>query len=184
MAILSYRPEALLEKKIEYCDLLQISEQEFMKAAKNAPGLFSITPQKVASTVDECANKLGVERDKILELLLKNPTCFTFKSDSIVKKTNLYKYKDIVQNSKAESLKLTTLSQENIFIQILTALIKKQIKAKGLTPNTLADFVKSNPERVYNFVLPEHELNEEFIDFANKFFEKHVGCANLNFVIR
>ena len=109
---------------------------------------------------------------------------FLLKPENSAKKIKLSEYYNEIKGEKDNKMRFSSSTQEVFFEQNLAYLVKKSFDCKGITKTNFAEYITANPDRIYEFELPESEFNEEFMQFTNDYFNNLVGKCNVKFVIK
>jgi len=178
-----HKPETILQNINKTSTLLKIEAEEFTKAALKQPSLFCLKPETILHNINKTSTLLKIEAKEFLQTALKKPSLFCQKPETIHKKVRISQYYKQIQNTKSDKIVIDLASDSNLYGDILNYLVKKSDGLKKALPKK--EFVEylENKNKVYNFEIPENDLAQEIIEFAEKFSKENLGKQIFSFKI-
>jgi len=169
------KPETIMENINTISNLFQIESKDYIQVALKQPQLFYQKPATIMRNINTTSNLLQIGSKDLIQAALKMRTLFCMKPETIVKKVRIIQYYKQIQHKKSDKIVFCQDSDSILYRNILNYLIRKSDGLKKAIPKK--EFVEylENKNKVYNLEIPENELAQEFIQFAEKFSKENFG---------
>lgn len=178
---LFYQNPETLNKNIETSSkLLGVSREKFIQAAIRCPSLICHKTETINKNIETSSLLFGLPREKFIQSAIKSPVLFCYNSETLYKKSKILNYYKKLQNKSDNKLKITLISYDKLYNNILVFLLKKnyypkltRLKIKENLPELLKNII-NNAHKV-EFEIPEDDVVQDFVAFCEKYSMKTFG---------
>ena len=122
--------------------------------------------------------------DKIIQMAINEPTIFLINSKDFINKVKLFQFQSQIKRvDYNERPEYYNINNEEVYKRIFTMLIKRHFGNFHISPQQVIEYIKSEPNEFYEFIIPQNEHNKKFIKFVEKTLEQNLGKVNARFII-
>ena len=179
-ALFYLKPETLNRNMELSIKLLGIKKEEFIKSAMQQPQLFLQKPETINKNIETSSELFGISKEEFIKIAIKWPQLFYYKPETLNKKSKILNYYKKLQNKSDNKLKITLISYDKLYNNILALLLKKnyypKLTRKKIREN-LPELLKNilNNSHKIEFEIPEDDVVQDFAAFCEKYSMKTFG---------
>lgn len=183
-------PPDIIERAKHISKYLGCSEEDFIRAGMNTPGLFYKTFENYDRNIERMSEFLGCTPKEYIEKYLTNSNVFCSKPEALEKRIKIENYYKKVKNKPGKNV-IRRESEKSLYNKILAYLIQKyskdnpKINIINVRQFDLETFLKSLPKRqkIFRYEIPNDEIAPEFIKYVQDTSVKTIGKNLFKFKI-
>jgi hypothetical protein len=184
--ILCQKPETLKQNVEKLANLLECDEKALIKVGLRQPPILYQKPETIKQNVKKLAILLKRDEKDLIKIGLRQPAIFYQKPETLAHRVKLTHYYNKIQN-KSLSSAICITSDNQVYTNMICALLKKNNPTDSnykVSQFRFEKFLKENSYPIINLEIPEDEVAQELIDFAQKTSVKILNKNIFRFTIK
>ena len=182
---LFYQSPETLNKNIEKAaNLFGVTKSVLAETSLNFPQLLCLSPENMNKNIEKSATLFEMSKNELVKTALDYPIIFSLKPETLQKKSKIITYYKKLQNKNEKISILSSMkSFDTHYKNILNYLVRKNVDKEVLKKKvTLPELLTSSTGTI-KIQLPQSEVAEDFIKFAEDYSTKIVGKNIFEFTI-